>query len=151
MAMKPSRILAVCSVGVVLLAACATNPTSAGTGADATSTAGQTIQPQPADTQLEVTAPVGSTTSGFRETTLEAAAGAGIEITFFNDDEGIPHNIQIFPGTSTTGTPLWAPPNNAMITGVAETVYEVPALAPGVYAFNCFAHPATMIGTLTVS
>jgi plastocyanin len=149
--MKTIRSLAVCSACALLLASCASNPTSAGTEAGATSTAGQTSQQQQADTQLEVTAPVEATTSGFRETTLEADAGAGIEITFFNDDEGIPHNIQIFPGTSTTGTPLWAPPNNAMITGVAETVYEVPALAPGVYAFNCFAHPATMIGTLTVS
>jgi plastocyanin len=144
--MKMIRILAFGTV-CVLLAACGSSPTSADT---ASSTSGH-ASPPPADTRLEVTAPVGATTSGFRETTLVANAGTGIEITFINDDAGIPHNIQIFASASTTGTPLWAPPNNAMITGIAETVYEVPALAPGVYAFNCFAHPATMIGTLTVS
>jgi len=149
--MKAIRSVIVCSMYALLLAACASDPTSANTGVGPSSTAGQTTPPLPADTHLEVTAPVGATTLGFRETTLEADAGSGVEITFLNKDEGIPHNIQIFPGTSTTGMPFWAPPNNAMITGVAETMYEVPALAPGVYAFNCFAHPATMIGTLTVS
>ena len=89
--------------------------------------------------------------TGFRETTLEATAGAGIEVTFRNQDKGVAHNIQFFTGTSTVGTPLWAPSDNAMITGRDETVYAIPALAPGLYAFNCYAHPATMVGTLTVT
>jgi len=88
--------------------------------------------------------------SGFRQTALEAPDGAGMRITFHNGDVGVPHNIQFFDGSSTTGTPLWAPPDNAMISGVAETVYEVPGLPAGTYAYNCYAHPATMIGTLTV-
>jgi plastocyanin len=37
-----------------------------------------------------------------------------------------------------------------MITGDDATMYQVPALPAGTYAFNCYAHPATMFGTLTV-
>lgn len=87
---------------------------------------------------------------GFAETELAVPAGVPIAIAFRNEDLGVAHNVQIFEGTSTTGTPVWAPTDNALITGVAHTTYQVPALAAGTYAYNCLAHPATMFGTLTV-
>ena len=49
-----------------------------------------------------MTAPVGASNSGFQETELVAPADTDLEITFINEDAGIPHNIQIFEGTSTT-------------------------------------------------
>ncbi len=150
-AMRTVRLAAVVCSCTLFLAACASNSTSVDS-TSATSTSAVTSPAAGADaTELEVTAPQGATMTGFRETTLEAPAGAGIDITFRNEDKDVLHNIQLFSGTSTVGTPVWAPSDNAMITGPAETVYRIPALAPGEYAFNCYAHPATMVGTLTVT
>ncbi|MGZ8565455.1 MAG: cupredoxin domain-containing protein [Actinomycetota bacterium] len=107
------------------------------------------VSPPPPSTDLTITAPLGSSTSGFAETNLAVPADTSFSITFLNDDEGIPHNVQIFEGTTTTTTPLWAPDGNAMITGVDQVTYDVPALPAGTYAYNCFSHPVTMVGTLT--
>lgn len=73
-----------------------------------------------------------------------------ITIAFQNADPGVPHNVQIFAGTTASGTPEFAPAGNALITGTATATYVVGALAPGTSTFDCFAHPATMVGTLTV-
>lgn len=102
-------------------------------------------------TTLTVTAPNGAATSGFAETALSVAADTPFTIHFINQDEGILHNVQVFEGTDMTVTPLWAPDGNAMITAPDEVDYEVTALASGTYAFNCYSHPTTMVGTLTVS
>jgi plastocyanin len=99
---------------------------------------------------LQVTAPVNAANDGFSETALTTPADVAFTISFDNQDEGIPHNVQIFEGTSTTGSPVWTPADNAMITAPATADYEIPALAAGTYTFNCFSHPTTMVGTLTV-
>ncbi len=101
-------------------------------------------------TTLTITAPSGAANSGFAETSLSVAADTPFAIDFINQDEGIPHNVQIFEGTDTSATAVWTPEGNALITGPDEAPYEVPALAAGTYAFNCFSHPTTMVGTLTV-
>jgi plastocyanin len=101
-------------------------------------------------TVLTITAPVGAGNDGFAETQLSAPADTPFTIEFDNQDTGIPHNVQIFEGTDTTGTPVWAPEGNELITGPAKATYEIPALPAGTYTFNCFSHPATMVGTLTV-
>jgi plastocyanin len=99
---------------------------------------------------LTVTAPEGASTTGFAETTLSVAADTPFTIHFINDDTAIPHNVQIFEGSTASGEPAWAPPGDALITGPDETDYEIPALSAGTYAFNCLTHPTTMVGTLTV-
>jgi plastocyanin len=104
-----------------------------------------------ASTELTITAPAGAANTGFAETSLTAPADTAFTIAFTNDDAGIPHNVQIFEGDDTSATPVWAPPDNAMITGEDSVVYEVPALAAGSYTFNCLSHPTTMVGTLTVA
>lgn len=107
------------------------------------------VSPPPPSTDLTITAPSGSSTSGFAETNLAVPADTPFTITFRNDDEGIPHNVQIFEGSTTTTSPLWGPDDHAMITGVDQVVYDVPPLPAGTYTYNCFSHPVTMVGTLT--
>jgi len=148
------RMIAAGSLAALLLAACSSSSSSSAgstSSTTSTSTSSTTSSPQTADTQFEVTAPVGAANTGFQETELVAPADTDLEIAFINEDAGIPHNIQIFSGTSTTGTPVWAPANNALVTGVGEATYEIPGLPAGTYTFNCFSHPATMVGTLSVA
>lgn len=159
--MRFIRIAAVAVVAGLLLAACSggDDPSDESTTTSAaTSTATETTAPTETETEttapsteLTLTAPVGSSNTGFAETELSAPADTPFTIVFKNEDTGIPHNVQIFEGTDTTVAPAWAPEGNALINGVAEETYEIPALAAGTYTFNCFAHPATMVGTLTVA
>jgi plastocyanin len=76
---------------------------------------------------------------------LTVAADTAFTIAFANQDAGIPHNVAIHEG-SATGTAVFT---GDIITGVAQTVYSVPALKAGTYAFVCSVHPS-MVGTLTV-
>ncbi len=79
----------------------------------------------------------------FQTTALEAPAGQAFQIAFDNQDAGIPHNIQI---SDAGGTLVF---EGETINGVAQTTYNVPALAAGVYKFVCKWHP-NMVGELTV-
>ncbi|HUL84478.1 MAG TPA: cupredoxin domain-containing protein [Actinomycetota bacterium] len=100
--------------------------------------------------RLTIAAPKGATLGGFSTKILSAPAGGPITIVFHNADPGVLHNVQIFAGTTASGPPVFAPAGNALITGPATTTYKVGPLASGTYTFDCFAHPATMVGTLTV-
>jgi plastocyanin len=144
------RILVLVAAASLVLAACGGggdgDPTSPAAGTEPVET--DTGAPEPS-TELVITAPSGSANSGFGETEVSVPADTPFTILFKNDDAGIPHNVQIFEGTSTSGTPVWAPEGNAMINGVEEVTYEVPGLAAGTYTYNCLAHPVTMVGTLT--
>jgi plastocyanin len=133
----------------VTLAACGGGDEGGDGGGTDTGTETET----PADgasTELTVTAPVGASNDGFAETSLSAPADTPFTITFNNEDDGIPHNVQIFEGDDTSATPVWAPEGNELITGPDTAVYEIPALPAGTYTFNCLSHPTTMVGTLTV-
>jgi len=163
-------------VGSLLLAACSggTSPTSstaAMTGAPTTAapttgtpvatsstattaaptTASSTSSSTAAPAGLTLTAPANAASTGFTEKTLSAPADTPFTIAFDNQDPGIPHNVTIYEGSSATGTPVFAPEDNALVTGPATETYEIPALAVGTYTFNCYVHPATMVGTLTVA
>jgi len=96
------------------------------------------------------TAPVGSSNTGFAETELSVPADTPFTILFVNEDTGIPHNAQNFDGAEGSGTPVFAPADNALIPGPDEVDYEIPALAAGTYTYNCVVHATTMVGTLTV-
>ncbi len=107
----------------------------------------------PTDTEagaLIVTAPPNAIQVGFEPSILEAPADEAFTITFNNEDAGIPHNVQVFEGTATTGDTVWAPKENATVNGGETAEYDIPALAAGTYTFNCYVHP-TMIGTITVA
>lgn len=101
-------------------------------------------------TTLEVTAPVGAVTDGFTETSLSAVADRPIAIEFDNQDDGVPHNIEIMsadPATDPSAESLF---QGEIITGPTKTTYHVPPLPAGSYFYRCTVHPTTMTGTLTV-
>ena len=75
--------------------------------------------------------------------TATAPADEAFVIHFANDENGVPHNVQVKDSqragrrSGATSSP-----------GVAEADYNVPALAAGDYPFVCSVHP-NMTGTLT--
>ena len=79
----------------------------------------------------------------YQTTSFQAPANQPFQIAFDNQDAGIPHNIQIADGS---GAFVF---EGDTVTGVAQTTYNVPALAAGAYKFSCKWH-STMVGDLTV-
>jgi cytochrome c oxidase subunit 2 len=79
----------------------------------------------------------------FTETSLAAPADKPFTIHFTNNDNAVPHNVEIKDangGVSFQGETF---------NGVAEKDYAVPPLANGTYLYVCTVHP-NMTGTLTV-
>ena len=74
---------------------------------------------------------------------LTAPADTPFAIEFDNQDDGQPHNIEIKDAGGAVKF------KGDLVTGVAKTTYQVPALAAGTYPFICTVH-ANMTGTLTV-
>jgi plastocyanin len=75
---------------------------------------------------------------------ITLAAGTAVELSFTNNDAGIPHNIGIRE-VGSTGEPLF---NGEHVTGIATIDYEIPALEAGKsYEFFCDIHP-NMKGTI---
>jgi len=149
------HLMALVAAGGLLLAACGGGGGDTTESAPALDTSSAPVSTEtesvPAvSTTLELSAPVDSANTGFAETTLTAPADTEFTIHFVNEDAGIPHNVQIFEGTETTGTPVFAPEDNEMITGPDEVEYEIPALPAGTYTYNCVVHATAMVGTLTV-
>ena len=93
-------------------------------------------------------APVGAASDGFEQTELTGPADDTFTIQFDNNDEGVPHNVQI---TDSKDKVVFEPADGETITGVASTVYNIENLKAGSYGYNCQLHPATMTGTLTVA
>ncbi len=80
----------------------------------------------------------------FTNLALAAPAGQPFQIAFDNQDASVAHNIQIMDGGGATVF------DGEIVTGVAQTTYNVNALAAGTYKFICKIHPNVMIGALTV-
>ena len=79
----------------------------------------------------------------FDVSSLTAAANTPFQIKFENDDQGTQHDVAIKDGS---GALKW---QGDLVTGVAETTYQVPALPAGSYTFVCVVHPS-MTGTLDI-
>jgi plastocyanin len=101
------------------------------------------IEPQ----HLTLAAPKGAVQDGFSTDALAAAPGKPIDLEFDNEDAGIGHNVVIFDGADDKAPTLF---EGDVVTGPAETIYEVKPLTDGSYFFHCEIHPTTMTGTLTV-
>jgi plastocyanin len=72
----------------------------------------------------------------FDTTCMVVPAGEAFTITLVNDDTE-PHNVAIYTDSS-QGTQLFA---GEIINGGETVEYEVGALDPGTYYFNCTVHP----------
>jgi plastocyanin len=96
---------------------------------------------EPSGTELSITA------SGiaFDTPCLAAPAGQPFTIQFDNQDAGTPHNVGIYSAEG--GEELF---KGDLITGPATATYDVPALDPGQFYFQCDVHP-NMNGTFVVA
>jgi plastocyanin len=81
----------------------------------------------------------------FDTSNLIVPAGRPFDLTFNNNDAGVPHNVQI--DTSDKSQTLF---DGDVITGVTTATYNVPTLQAGTYYFLCKVHP-NMNGTLTAA
>jgi plastocyanin len=81
----------------------------------------------------------------FDTANLIVPAGRAFDLTFNNNDAGVPHDVAI--QTADKATDLF---DGDIVTGVTSTTYNVPALDPGTYYFLCTVHPS-MNGTLTAA
>lgn len=108
-------------------------------GPGGSATAGGSAGPSQPAADLTVTA------EGVKYDTasLTATADKAFTIGFANKDAGIPHNVQI---ADASGAFVF---EGDTITGVAQIIYNVPALKAGAYKFSCKWHP-NMVGDLTV-
>ena len=79
----------------------------------------------------------------FAETALEAPADAPFTIHFTNNDNAVPHNVEIKDANGGVAF------QGEIFNGVAERDYAIPPLASGTYPYLCTVHP-NMTGNLTV-
>jgi plastocyanin len=145
---------ALVAAGVVFLAACGGGGGDSGgeeTGGSTTGTTEATGTTGADAGEYLLTAPEGSANTGFVPTALDVPAGEPFDLSFDNQDPGIPHNVVIYAGDSAEGAPVFSPPNAETVTGEAEVIYQVSALDAGTYTFICSVHPTTMVGTLTAA
>ena len=105
-------------------------------------------QPEGGATELAIAAPSGAAASGFDETCLAIGANQDFSVVFTNDDPQVPHNWSLYVDSAAQARPEGAPNDFELITGPAETTYDLPGLEPGEYFFRCDVHPTTMTGTL---
>lgn len=79
----------------------------------------------------------------FLETTFSAPADTPFTLALVNDDDAIPHNVEL---KDAAGASVY---QGEIFPGIATRVYDVPALPAGTYSFLCTVHPS-MAGTATV-
>jgi plastocyanin len=79
----------------------------------------------------------------FDISTLVVPAARPFDLVFQNNDDGVPHNVEIAESAARATKFL----EGEVITGVASITYQVPELAEGNYYFLCSVHP-NMNGTV---
>jgi hypothetical protein len=112
---------------------------------------GAQCEPEGGATELQIAAPSGAAASGFDETCLAIGATQDFTVTFRNEDPQVPHNWSLYVDSSAQARPEGAPSDFELVTGPAETTYDLPGLDPGEYFFRCDVHPTTMTGTLVAA
>ena len=85
---------------------------------------------------------------GFEQDALTFQSDVPIELEFDNQEQGVPHNVEIFDSEKdASGALLFS---GTQITGPAKTTYQIEPLREGTYFFNCVVHPTTMTGQVSV-
>jgi plastocyanin len=79
----------------------------------------------------------------FTQASVNAPAGKAFTLLFDNQDASVQHDVYI---KDASGTQVFA---GAIVTGPAQTTYNIPSLAAGSYTFFCSIH-TNMTGTLVV-
>jgi plastocyanin len=97
-------------------------------------------------TTAEIAAPPGAAAAGFDTQCLAVDANDAVEVTFDNQDPGVPHNWALFEDSGYTQSIEGAA--TPLTPGPATETADVPPLDEGTYYFRCDAHPATMTGQL---
>lgn len=77
--------------------------------------------------------------TAFDRDEIAVPAGAPFQLLFENH-ESIPHNVAI---VGADGQPVYV---GEIFSGPGSRRYDIPALAPGHYAFRCDVHPLSMVG-----
>jgi plastocyanin len=116
---KTTRLLLAGVALAAVLAACGTASGDPGPGVP------------PADADVTITAKDMKFDSG----SVTVPAGEPFTI-FFRNQEGMPHNVAIYTDSSKSSK-LFA----GDLVSNTDVVYEVPALEPGTYFFDCELHP----------
>jgi plastocyanin len=145
--MRHARLITVAVLSLAIVSGCAS------------ASAGWTYMPAPSATPAPSGAPsaqpsgsgnpnliqISALAFKYDPLTATAPANVSFQVSFANQDAGVPHNISLHLG-DVNGAELF---KGAIFNGVETRVYDVPPLDAGAYAFVCTVHP-TMIGTLTV-
>jgi Cupredoxin-like domain len=76
---------------------------------------------------------------------LAAPANQPFTIDFDNEDDGVPHNVDILSSKNEQSVF-----KGQITTGSKDVTYHVEGLKPGVYTFRCDVHPDSMQGTFIV-
>ena len=103
----------------------------------------------PSGTGESATASIAAAGLEFDTSTLSFPANSPVILTFDNQDDVNttgPHNVSIYTD-DTLAESLF---KGDLVNGPATVDYQVPALQPGEYYFQCDVHP-TMTGTVSVS
>jgi plastocyanin len=79
----------------------------------------------------------------FDASCVEVPAAEPFTIAFGNEDDGVPHNVAIYPNADDLANPLL---QGEVITGLDSIEYQADALDEGEYYFQCDVHP-TMNGS----
>ena len=111
--------------------------------ADQIAKANATPPPAPSGEDAGPTVQLTAQNIAFTETALEAPANAPFTIQFTNNDNAVPHNVEIKDANGGVAF------KGDTFNGVAEMDYAIPPLANGTYLYVCTVHP-NMTGNLTV-
>jgi plastocyanin len=163
--MRSARLAALVAVAALVLAACAGNtvpnwtyaPAPSTTPAASASGAAGSESPAASGSAAASGSPSASGSGGaggasveiiasgiqFTTNNVTAPAGQKLTLTFRNQDNGIPHDVDI---KDPSGGDVF---KTDITTGPTDKSYDFGPLQPGTYSFVCNVHP-NMTGTLTV-
>jgi cytochrome c oxidase subunit 2 len=86
----------------------------------------------------------------FDTSCIEVPAAGTTKLVLDNQDPGVPHNLEIYTNEQATTRLAGATGPSDVVTGVAQTSYQISGLPPGTYFFRCDIHPTQMTGKFVV-